>query len=156
MNQVIISCELLRQALDDVMFLSRLANVDHNERSSVASLHAALVEAAPVQEPVAWRLKDEDASEHYGKDIYVYYDASDIHMDHPDASKLTALLDPLYTAPQQPAKQKPVLLLDEVIDAITDTIWGKQKVTSMYPTYRMYARTIETAVFLNQVSNKQG
>ena len=155
MKQVLISEELLRQALDDVMFLSRLANVDHNERPSVASLHAALVEAAPVQEPVAWRLKDEDASEHYGKDIYVYYDTSDIHMDHPDASKLTALLDPLYTAPQ-PVKQEPVLLLDGVIDAITDTIWGKQKVTSMYPTYRMYARTVEAATLLNQASNKQG
>ena len=26
---------------------------------------------------VAWRLKDEEASEFYGKDIYVYYDKND-------------------------------------------------------------------------------
>ena len=28
-------------------------------------------------EPVAWRLKDEEASRHYGKEIYVYYGKED-------------------------------------------------------------------------------
>lgn len=51
-------------------------------------------------EPVAWRLKDEDASEHYAKTIHVYYDGADIRLDHPSAYKLTALLEPLFTEAQ--------------------------------------------------------
>lgn len=51
-------------------------------------------------EPVAWRVKDDEASDHYGKSIHAYYDSADIRLDHPNAEKLTALLESLYTEAQ--------------------------------------------------------
>lgn len=48
--------------------------------------------------PTVWRLKDEDATEHYGKPIHVYYDGADLRLDHPDIEKMTALLEPLFTS----------------------------------------------------------
>lgn len=50
--------------------------------------------------PVAWRVKDDEASDHYGKLIHVYYDGADIRLDHPNAKKLTALLESLFTEAQ--------------------------------------------------------
>lgn len=51
-------------------------------------------------EPVAWRVKDDEASDHYGKSIHAYYDSADIRLDHPNAEKLTALLESLFTEAQ--------------------------------------------------------
>lgn len=70
-------------------------------------------------DPVAWRIKDDDASEHYGKDIHVYYDSADIRLDHPDAAKLTALLESLYSADQLRAeiKRREVVFL-KVLDIL--------------------------------------
>lgn len=51
-------------------------------------------------EPVAWRLKDKDASSHHDKQIYVYYDISDIRTEHPDAVKVTSALEALFTEAQ--------------------------------------------------------
>ena len=77
-------------------------------RSSVylPNCYKAMLEVAPepVQEPAAWRLLDEEASEHYGKPIHVYYDSADIRLDHPDAKRLTALLQPVFTAPPDTGK----------------------------------------------------
>ena len=48
------SKELLQQALDDLIYLKQLANVDHGERPSIIALRAALAAlAAQQQEPVA-------------------------------------------------------------------------------------------------------
>lgn len=51
-------------------------------------------------EPVAWRVKDDEASDHYGKSVHAYYDSADIRLDHPNAEKLTALLESLFTESQ--------------------------------------------------------
>ena len=78
------------------------------------------------------------------------------YLDEQVAKDMVGFYDAFGLQTPQTIKQKPVLLLDKVIDAITDTMWGKQKATVMYPTYRMYARMVETATLLNQTSNKQG
>lgn len=51
------------------------------------------------QEPVAWRLEDREASEHYRKDIYVYYGKADFK-DGADPCAVYGGLEPLYTRPQ--------------------------------------------------------
>ena len=45
-------------------------------------------------EPAAYRLKDDEATKHYGKDVYVYYTPNEFKT--PAAFKY---LEPLYTAP---------------------------------------------------------
>jgi len=45
---------------------------------------------------VAWRLLDEEATAHYGKDIYVYYDKKDF-APGVDPQGVFAFLEPLYT-----------------------------------------------------------
>jgi hypothetical protein len=47
-------------------------------------------------QPVAWRLLDEEATAHYGKDIYVYYDKKDF-APGVDPQGVFAFLEPLYT-----------------------------------------------------------
>lgn len=61
-------------------------------------------------EPGNWRLHDEEASEHYGKPIYVYYGESDFK-NGADLKKLSSILEPLYTA-------------DQVRQAIADALGG--------------------------------
>lgn len=56
-------------------------------------------------EVAAYRLRDEEASTHYGKDVYVYW-SKDEFRDHPDKPKLLALLEPLYAAPPANQEQK--------------------------------------------------
>ena len=46
--------------------------------------------------PAAYRLRDEEASEHYGRDLFVYWSPSEIRHKAPGAEKLIGLLDPLY------------------------------------------------------------
>lgn len=50
--------------------------------------------------PTIWRMKDSEATDHYGKPIHVYYDGADLRLDHPDIEKMTALLEPLFTSEQ--------------------------------------------------------
>ena len=51
--------------------------------------------AAPASgEPAAYRLKDDESTKHYGKDVYVYYTPNEFKT--PAAFKY---LEPLYTAP---------------------------------------------------------
>ena len=57
-------------------------------------------------EPAAYRLKDDEATEHYGKDVYVYYTPNEFKT--PAAFKY---LEPLYTAP--PAQEARVPLTSE-------------------------------------------
>ena len=46
--------------------------------------------------PAAYRLRDEEASDHYGRDLFVYWSPSEIRHKAPGAEKLIGLLDPLY------------------------------------------------------------
>lgn len=63
-----------------------------NARSTLAAQPAAGGKV------VAYRLRDEEASTHYGKDVYVYWSENEFR-DHPNKPKLLALLEPLYTTP---------------------------------------------------------
>lgn len=78
--------------------------------------HAALAQQAPAQ-PVAWRLRDDEASKHYGQDVFVYFSANEFK-ETPSKQKLLALLEPLYTAPpaqaHQPLTQWPPVPLGRV------------------------------------------
>ena len=59
-----------------------------------AARGAAQAAPAPASgEPAAYRLKDDEATEHYGKDVYVYYTPNEFKT--PAAFKY---LEPLYTA----------------------------------------------------------
>lgn len=118
-EHITVSRELLRQVLEPIERATETAmhqtlvaripesgffgGIAQDLNWAATELRAALEK--PAVEPVAWRLKDEEASDRYGKPIHVYYDCADIRLDHPDASKLTNMLEPLYTAPQaqQPA-----------------------------------------------------
>ena len=64
-------------------------------------------------EPVAWRLKDEEASRHYGKEIYVYYGKEDFQegVDPCDfIAGIEALTTPTPTQPQAGAVPMPKFL----------------------------------------------
>lgn len=58
----------------------------------LATLKRAISEA----EPVAWRLPDTEASDHYGKDIFVYYGKADF-VKGTKPEKVFEVLEPLYT-----------------------------------------------------------
>lgn len=60
---------------------------------------SALVGDLTGQEVKHWCLKDTEASEHYGKDVYVYYGKSDFK-DGVNPCDLFEGLEPLYTASQ--------------------------------------------------------
>jgi hypothetical protein len=49
----------------------------------------------PGKQPVAWRLKDDEASEYYKKPVYRYYDRNDFK---PNSDPTTVIigLEPLY------------------------------------------------------------
>lgn len=132
MNEnIILSRELLQQVFDS---LDSRCGTNAPERAEIIPKLIELLDApageligeqpAPVQEPVAWRLKDEDASTTYGKSIYAYYDAADIRLDHPDAKKLTVLLEPLYTSPPSTAEH-PLLTEDEQHEMIDNVIYRR-------------------------------
>ena len=67
------------------------------------------------QEPVAWRLKDVDASEHYGKEIYVYYGRADFK-NGSDPCEFFDGLEPLYTRP--PARERVGLTDEERVEIL--------------------------------------
>ncbi len=78
----------------------KLENIisEHNINNDDADwLRAACAQSAEGGEVLAYRLRDEEASTHYGKDVYVYW-SKDEFRDHPDKPKLLALLEPLYAA----------------------------------------------------------
>jgi len=52
-------------------------------------------------EVVAYRLRDDEASERYGKDVFVYWSANEFR-DHPSKPKLLALIEPLTIATPKP------------------------------------------------------
>lgn len=54
-------------------------------------------------EPAAYRLKDDEATKHYGKDVYVYYTPNEFKT--PAAFKY---LEPLYTAPPAQEAREPL------------------------------------------------
>lgn len=61
-------------------------------------------------EPAAYRLKDDEATKHYGKDVYVYYTPNEFKT--PAAFKY---LEPLYTAPPaQEAQLNPDMSVQEL------------------------------------------
>ena len=61
-------------------------------------------------EPAAYRLKDDESTKHYGKDIYVYYTPNEFKT--PAAFKY---LEPLYTAPPaQEARLNPDMPTQEL------------------------------------------
>ncbi len=114
---------------------------------SVQRIRAAINEvegaAPPAQTPDAkdWKLKDEEASEHYGKDIYVYYGAADF-APGVDPCKIFDGLIPLYTA--SPAQTPPPRLTDkEVYDVIAEN-WNFANIAPR--SVKSFALGIETAV----------
>lgn len=63
-------------------------------------------------EVVAYRLRDDEASERYGKDVFVYWSANEFR-DHPSKPTLLALIEPLTLA-----TPKPEPMTDEQVKAI--------------------------------------
>ena len=86
-------------------------------------------------EPAAYRLKDDEATEHYGKDVYVYYTPNEFKT--PAAFKY---LEPLYTAP--PAQEVRVPLSDEQKrELVTDYFsegWAIEKAMSLLHDFERY------------------
>jgi hypothetical protein len=67
------------------------------EAASAPQAEPAVV--APLEggvRPVAYRLRDEEATEQYGRDLFVYWSPSEIRHKARGAAKLIALLEPLY------------------------------------------------------------
>lgn len=91
--------QLLRPKLENIISGHNINNDDADW------LRAALAQYADGAEVAAYRLRDEEASTHYGKDVYVYW-SKDEFRDHPDKPKLLALLEPLYAAPPANQEQK--------------------------------------------------
>ncbi len=65
-------------------------------RKTIESLNAV---GSPVERgvrPVAYRLKDQEATEHYGREVYVYWSGNEFRQEAKGAKSLTELLNPMY------------------------------------------------------------
>ena len=142
MDQVTISRELLRQAYAEIRHLSRMANVDHTERSIIGALRAALEQpaVAPFGHVTVRRLSQRFENH---VDLYQFYPAGQIpYTDNVDECIA------VYTAPQaqQPAAQQPQLLTDDEIWNDDELISGNAIAGLMLTDYATVVRIIETAV----------
>ena len=73
-----------------------------------------MIEQYPLPKPTIWRLKDDEATEHYGRPIHIYYDGADLRLGHQDTEKMTALLEPLFTS-------------EQVLEAIAKAVGGGKR-----------------------------
>ena len=110
------------------------------ERKAKAAIREALAEQPAQQEPVAWRLWDEDplgGTDHR----WAYYDKSDF-VDGVDPTKHFKV-EPLYTSP--PAQRKP--LTDEQIEKLREKTFstGNPYCPVDSKSMRKAARAIEAA-----------
>lgn len=131
MDQVTVPRELLRRAYAEILHLSRMANVDHTERSIIGELRTALEQPAVEPDSVAVHQVKLD-SDGYWKDI------AEHELSNYPASAYWETRT-LYTAPQAQPRKAAVKLTDAEIDALW--VEGEDELD-----HRVFTRTIEQAV----------
>lgn len=121
--------EAAQQALEALEWCEPAGTVGRGgieaRKQAIAALRAALAQeqVEPVQEPVAWRLWDEDPQ---GGGDWRYYDAKDFR-EGIDPMKYLDGLVPLYIAPPQrkPLTEEEIFAIENDIpdDVVSDRHW---------------------------------
>ena len=86
----------MRTAIDYALEAKDLREKLREVRADRDALRAAL--AQQLLEPCAYRLRDEEASTHYGRDMYVFFAANEF-LSNERAEAVKTILEPLYAAP---------------------------------------------------------